>query len=304
MNPRQPPPKSLILLAFAAIYLIWGSTYLGIKIAIETLPPLFMGGSRFVIAGMLLFIALRMQGHPMPAAKHWGNGLIVGALLIGCGNGGLTWAQQTTPSGLASLLIATIPMWITTLDALRPKGRFPGIPNVIGIALGFSGILLLISNPFHQSETAVEPVSTVVLLLAALCWAAGSLFARYTEKPDSPLMGIALQMILGGSALATAGFAAGELETNPASEWSRRSLLAYAYLVFIGSLIGFTAYSWLLKVCRPATVATYAYVNPVIAVFLGWFIAEEELNFRMLTAAAVIVSSVILISHPAAGQPR
>ena len=304
MNLQQPPSKGWILFAFAAIYLIWGSTYLGIKIAIETLPPLFMGGSRFVIAGALLFGALRMQGQPVPAAKHWFNGFVVGVLLIGFGNGGLTWAEQTTPSGFASLLIATIPMWIATLDAVRPGGRFPGVLSALGIALGFCGILLLVGNPFDMGEGLADPLGAFVLLFAALCWAVGSLFARYTEKPDSPLMGIALQMVLGGAALAVAGAASGEWKEHPAAEWSQRSLLAYAYLVFVGSLVGFTAYGWLLKVCRPQAVSTYAYVNPVIAVFLGWWIGGEELNFRMLTGAAVIVGSVILISHPAARQSQ
>ena len=170
---------------------------MGIKIAIETLPPLFMGGSRFVVAGALLFGALRMQGQPVPAAKHWFNGFVVGVLLIGFGNGGLTWAEQTTPSGFASLLIATIPMRITVLDAVRPGGCFPGVLSALGIALGFFGILLLVGNPFDMGEGLADPLGAVVLLFAALCWAVGSLFARYTEKPDSPLMGIALQMVLG-----------------------------------------------------------------------------------------------------------
>jgi drug/metabolite transporter (DMT)-like permease len=289
-------PRGMVAAAFAAVYLIWGATYLGIRYAIETIPPFFMGGGRFVLAGLALFIYLRIKGTPIPPRVHWINAAIVGALLFGVGNGGVNWAEQKVPSSRAALMIAATPFWFALMDWFRPKGVRPHFQTLIGILVGFSGMVLLAGWRGNLHQDAIDHAGTMALMLATICWAAGSLYARYTPKPENPLMGVALQMILGGAILFLMGLAGGETAKFAWSNVSARSALAFAFLTLIGSLIGFTAYSWLLKVTTPARVSTYAYVNPVIAVFLGWAIGGETLTTRMLWAAAVILLGVVIIT--------
>lgn len=282
--------------AFTAVYLIWGSTYLGIRFAIETIPPFIMGGARFLIAGLILYAWLRFKGVPVPAGFHWRNAAIVGALLLGVGNGGVNWAEQKVPSGITALLIAVTPLWFALLDWLRPHGIRPRFQTVLGIVIGFAGVVMLVGSRHILRSNAIDPAGAMALMLASVCWAGGSLYARYTPKPESPLMGVALQMITGGTLLLLVGMAAGEAATFSWARISARSITAFIYLTLIGSLVGFTAYSWLLKVSTPARVSTYAYVNPVIAVFLGWAIGGETLTIRILCAATVIVLGVIIMT--------
>ncbi|MEK7677438.1 MAG: EamA family transporter [Verrucomicrobiota bacterium] len=289
-------PQGRVMAAFTAIYLIWGSTYLGIRFAVETLPPFLMGGSRFLVAGAILYVWQRCQGAPVPARFHWRNAIVVGALLLGIGNGGVNWAEQRVASSIAALLIAATPLWFAVLDWLRPGGRRPYFQTMIGIATGFAGMVLLVTSQGKVNSHAIDPSGTAALMLASFCWAAGSLYARYTPKPEAPLMGVALQMITGGMVLLGAGLVVGESAALDWTEVSFRSAVAFVYLTIVGSLIGFTAYSWLLKVSTPERVSTYAYVNPVIAVFLGWACAGEVLTLRTLWAAAIIVLGVIIIT--------
>jgi drug/metabolite transporter (DMT)-like permease len=295
---ESPPPRGLVVAAFAAVYVIWGSTYLGIRIAIETMPPFLMAGSRFLIAGAILYTCLRLKRVPAPGKSHWLNAVVVGGLLLAGGNGGVTWAEQVVPSSLAALMIAMVPLWIALLDWVRPGGLRPVRQSVIGILIGFAGMMMLVGFPFSLSDRAIDPVGALVLMGACLSWSLGSLYARYTPKPPSALMGIAQQMILGGGLLLLAAWITGEPARLDWAGISSRSLLAYLYLIGFGSLIGFTAYSWLLKASTPARVSTYAYVNPVIAVFLGWAIAGEALSWNTLRAAAVILLGVIIITTP------
>lgn len=289
-------PRSQVLGAFALVYLIWGSTYLGIKFAVATLPPFLMGGARFVLAGLILYGWLRLRGIPNPALPHWKNAFIVGTLLLGVGNGGVNWAERTVPSGLTALIIAITPMWFALLDWLRPGGIRPTPQTLAGIGIGFTGMVMLVWTRDVTSTSAVDPAGLVALLIASFCWAGGSLYARYTPKPQSSLMGIALQMITGGFVLVLMGTLCGEWTGTHWAKVSSASTLAFVYLTLIGSLVGFTAYSWLLKVSSPSMVSTYAYVNPVIALFLGWALAGETLTARSFSAAAVIVLGVIIIT--------
>ena len=293
---QQSATAGLIVTAFAAVYLIWGSTYLGIRFAIETLPPFMMGGARFLIAGLILFGWLLFKGVSVPSKFHWTNAAMVGALLLGVGNGGVNWAEQKVPSGITALLIAVTPLWFALLDWLRPGGARPKFQTILGIIVGFTGMVMLVGSPDILRTNAIDPAGAMALMLASVCWAGGSLYARYTLKPESPLMAVALQMITGGMLLILAGLMVGETGTFSWSRISPRSMTAFIYLTLVGSLVGFTAYSWLLKVSTPARVSTYAYVNPVIAVFLGWAIGGETLTTRILCAATVIVLGVIIMT--------
>src|SRR6266545_2043800 len=295
-GPRS-APRGLVLLAFAAIYLIWGSTYLGIRFAVETIPPFLLGGARFLAAGAILYAWLRFKGVPSPSGFHWRNAAIVGCLLLGVGNGGVNWAEQKVASSLAALLIAITPLWFVLLDWLRPRGTRPGLQTMLGIVVGFAGVAMLVGGGNGLRQNAVELTAVAALMIASIAWASGSLYARYTPKPDSSLMAGAMQMLTGGAVLLGVGLISGEGARFDGSGISSRSAWAFAYLTIVGSLIGFTAFSWLLKVSTPARISTYAYVNPVIAVFLGWALGGETLTPRILWAAAVIVLGVVIITR-------
>lgn len=289
-------PRGPVLAAFAAIYLIWGSTYLGIRFAVETIPPFLLGGARFLLAGGVLYAWLRFQGVPNPAGYHWSNAAIVGGLLLGVGNGGVNWAEQKVASGLTALLIAITPLWFVLLDWFRPRGARPSFHTLLGLVVGFAGMAMLVGGPDVMRRNAVDLPGVAALMIASIAWASGSLYARYTPKPDSSLMAGAMQMLAGGAVLLGVGLISGEGARFDRSGISSRSAWAFAYLTIVGSLVGFTAFSWLLKVSTPARISTYAYVNPVIAVFLGWALGGETLTPRILWAAAVIVLGVVIIT--------
>src|SRR6266516_4224671 len=289
-------PRSLLLAAFAAIYLIWGSTYLGIRFAVETIPPFLLGGARFLLAGGVLYAWLRLNGVPAPCGFHWGNAAIVGGLLLGVGNGGVNWAEQKVASSLAALLVAITPLWFVLLDWWRPRGTRPALQTMLGIVVGFAGVAMLVGGGNAMRQNAVALSAVGVLMVASVSWACGSLYARYTPKPDSSVMAGAMQMLAGGAVLFAVGLISGEATRFDLTGISVRSAWAFAYLTVVGSLIGFTAFSWLLKVSTPARISTYAYVNPVIAVFLGWAVGGEKLTARILWAAGVIVLGVVIIT--------
>jgi drug/metabolite transporter (DMT)-like permease len=289
-------PQWLVVTAFAAVWLFWGSTYLGIRFAVETIPPFLMAGARFVVAGGILYGVLRLRGVPDPGFLHWRNATIVGTFLLLGGNGLVSWAEQKVPSALAALIIGATPFWFVLLEWLRPRGIRPTLQTTVGLVIGFIGLGMLVGTREALRQNEIHPAGAVALIFAGLLWAIGSLYARYTAKPSVPLMGIALQMIAGGVALFLAGAFTGEPGRFGWTEISSRSAWAWVYLTVFGSLVGFTAYSWLLKVATPAKVSTYAYVNPVIAVFLGWAIGGETITSRILVAAAVIVVGVVIIT--------
>jgi drug/metabolite transporter (DMT)-like permease len=294
-----PRAKTLMLGAFAIVYVVWGSTYLAIRVAVETMPPFLMAGIRFLVAGGVLFAWLLLRGTPMPSRLHWRNSAIVGVLLLLGGNGLVVWAEQSVPSGLAALLICLSPVWFALFDWARPGGTRPAAMTWLGIAVGFSGVVLLVTG--RHGGLAGGDVGLgglAALMVACASWAAGSVFNRYNAKPDSPLLGAAMQMLCGGAALVAVAALHGELTPTAWAGISRRSVAAFCYLIVFGSWIGFSAYVYLLKVSTPAKVSTYAYVNPVIAVGLGALVLDEPVTARVLWASLVIVAGVVLITLP------
>lgn len=297
MSPAElkPAPRNRIVMAFAAIYLIWGSTYLAIRYAIDTIPPFLMAGVRYLIAGAVLYLFARWKEAPRPKPSHWIGATIVGALLLLGGNGGVVWAEQRVASGLAALPIATVPLWTVLLDSLIRRAR-PTKRVMAGVFLGFLGLVILVGPGHIAGSKPIDPIGVTVLVIAALCWASGSLVSRRVSLPASGLLATAMEMLAGGTLLVLGGLALGEEHRFHFADVTPRSLVALSYLIVFGSLIGLSAYIWLLSVAAPARVSTYAFVNPVIAVFLGWAFAGEPLTARMLLATAVIVGAVVLIT--------
>jgi drug/metabolite transporter (DMT)-like permease len=295
-NPQTPPSRAKLIAAFAALYIIWGSTYLAIRFAIETIPPFLMAGIRFTIAGVLLFAWSRMRGATAPERRHWVSCAVVGLLLLVGGNGAVVWAEQTVPSGLVALLIAIVPCWMVLIEWLRPGGVRPTGRIIAGLVLGLIGLVMLIGPAAVLGGGGVDPVGAIVVALGSLSWAAGSIYARQANMPKRPRLATGMQMIAGGAGLLIVGVVAGEVPRLHVEAVSLRSALALVYLILFGAIVAYSAYIWLLQVSTPARVSTYAYVNPVVAVILGWALAGEELSGRMLMAAVVIVAGVAMIT--------
>jgi drug/metabolite transporter (DMT)-like permease len=282
--------------AFASVYLIWGSTYLGIRVAIESIPPFLMAGARFIVAGCILYPVMRRFGAPRPTAIQWRDAMILGALLLLVGNGGVTWAEKRVPTNITALTVAGTPLWMLLLDWLRPGGRRPHGLVFAGLGLGFAGVILIVLSRDAQGHGVMDPAGAAMLLSASLCWAAGSIFSRHAHQPHSALLAIAMQMIAGGVLMLFAGAVLGEGSRLHWHEITPRSAGAFVYLTIFGSLIGFTCYVWLLRVSTPARVSTYAYVNPLIAVVLGRVVLAEPLPAGVLVAGVFILAAVILIT--------
>ena len=293
---RVPPPLARVLAAFAAVYVIWGSTYLAIRFAIETMPPLLMAGARFMIAGALVYGFMRWRGEAAPTRRHWRNAAIVGALLLLGGNGGVVLAERTVPSGVAALLVAMVPLWMALLEWARPGGTRPAGRTVAGLVVGFAGMVMLVGPAALMGGGAVDLGGAGLLMLGSVSWAAGSIFSRGAALPKSAFVATGMEMLCGGALLFIAGLLRGELATTDVAAFSTVSVLSFAYLVLAGSLVGYTAYIWLLGVSTPARVSTYAYVNPIVAVFLGWLLAGEPVTPRVLIAAAIIIAAVAVIT--------
>jgi drug/metabolite transporter (DMT)-like permease len=296
MTETKTARPALVLAAFAAVYLAWGSTYAAIRIAIDTMPPLLMAGARFLLAGTLLYGIMRLRGEPAPERRHWSNTALIGMLLLMLGNGGVTMAERTVPSAIVALLVAMVPMWMVLLEWLRPGGTRPTGRTLLGLAIGFAGIVLLVGPGSLAGGGRVDPLGAGIVTLGAMAWAFGSIWSRTAELPKNALVATGMEMAWGGFWLLLAGAARGELGALDPGAFTTRSVLAYFYLVVVGSLIGFSAYIWLLGVSTPARVSTYAYVNPVVAVLLGWAMLDEPLTGRVLGAAAVIVAAVVVIT--------
>lgn len=291
------PRPALVWSALFIVYVVWGSTYLAIKVAIESMPPLLMAGARFAIAGGLLYGLLRLRGHRLDGMVPWRNAFLVGTALLAGGNGGVSWAEQTVPSGIAALVIGSVPLWFALVDWIRPGGTAPSRRTWTGIALGFVGLAIL-ATPAAGGQP-VDPAGLVVLLVACVLWASGSIYSRYTPNPGSPWLTVSAQMICGGLVLLSASAVSGETAKFDWHGVSARSLWALVYLIVAGSWIGFSAYIWLLRATTPARVSSYAYVNPVVAVLLGWAVLGEPLTPRIGIAATVILAGVIALTLPA-----
>jgi drug/metabolite transporter (DMT)-like permease len=289
-------PWLRLVIAFLAVYLIWGSTYLVIRFAIETLPPFFMAGARNAIAGVLLFAWTWLRGAPRPRLIHWREAAIVGGLMLLGGNGAVVWSEQHIPSGMVALMVATTPLWFVVLEALRPGGTKPGLQTIAGVVLGLAGVWLLAGTGRQIGGERFDLFGVGVVLFAALSWSAGSLYSRQARLPADPIQGIAMEMLAGGGFLLLAAAATGEWARLDLNALSLRSGLSLLYLVVLGSMVAFTAYLWLLRHTTPARAATYAYVNPVVAVLLGWAFAGKPVTVQTLLAAAVIVAGVAIIT--------
>jgi len=284
-----------LIAALAAVYVVWGSTYLAIRYAIETIPPFLMASVRFLLAGLALVLWSRSRGAAWPTAVQWRTAAIVGSLLLLGGNGGVVWAEQSVPSSLVALVVAAVPLFTAIFEWLQPGGRRPDGATGLGLVAGFVGVALLL-NPGARDAARVDVLGAAALLGAALSWSAGSIYSRRARGADSPLMAAGANMLLGGAGLAVAAAVTGELAALHTSAITLRSVLALVYLILFGSLVGFTAYTWLLRNTTPARATTYAYVNPVVAIVLGWAVAGEPLTPRILIGAAIILAGVITIT--------
>ena len=290
--PRPQASRAQIVVAFAAVYVIWGSTYLTIHIAIETIPALLMSGARFILAGLLLLAFSHRPGAPRERLTliHWRSALIIGGCLLLFGNGGVAWGEQYLPSGFVALIIATVPLWMA-LFAPAFGGRWINWPAAIGIAVGLAGIFLLV----RPGGAGAGHWQTLVVLMSPLLWALGSLYARTAPAPRQPLTAVAMEMIAGGVLLSIAGAATGELGHVHLGTVSFASVAAFIYLVVIGALVGYVAYIWLLHHVSVTAASTYAFVNPVVAVALGALVLGEAVTPLTVVAATLITGAVVLL---------
>jgi drug/metabolite transporter (DMT)-like permease len=294
----MPKSKITVILAFAALYIIWGSTYLGILLAIQSIPPLLMAGTRFLFAGAILYTAARISGVPPSPRIEWRTALIVGACLLLGGNGGVTLSEQYVPSGIAALIVATVPIYIAVLSWLFGMAKRPSAMTWAGLAGGFFGVGVLIGPALHFSGTSESPrawIGMTILLCSSLVWSAGSLYSRTARNAPSPFLAAGQQMLCGGTLLMVVGIATGELRHFDLHQITTQSLIAFVYLVLIGGIIGYASYAWLLRYCDPSKVATYAYINPIVAVLLGAIFAHETLSLRTAVVAGLIIGSVALV---------
>jgi drug/metabolite transporter (DMT)-like permease len=296
---RSARPK--VVIAFAAVYLIWGSTYLTIRIAIDSFPPFLMAGARFVLAGALLFAFVRRPGVPREpiTAAQWRSALIIGACLLLAGNGLVTWGEQYVPTGLVSLIVATVPLWMALFAPLAGGPRVHWVAAV-GIAVGLVGVVLLL----RPGGAAPNEWQTYVVPASPLLWALGSLYAQRAPVPRQALTATAMEMIGGGALLAIAGLATGELGRIHPASITAASVWAFAYLVLVGALVGYSAYIWLLHNVSSTAASTYAYVNPLVAVVLGAIVLGERLSPLTLLAGAMIIAAVALILSGRHSAPR
>ena len=289
------PSRATLIAAFATVYLVWGSTYLAIRYAIVTIPPFLMAGVRFLIAGSILYTWSRLRTTERVTAQHWRNAVVIGILLLTCGNGGVTWAEQRVPSGITALLVATVPLWMVILLWIRPGGKRPTAGVALGVVVGLIGMIELIGIGAFRGQGAIDLVGTGVLFAASLAWAGGSLFARNASLPD-PIVTTGMEMLAGGTGLIALSVLTREPQRFDVHTVSTVSIVGLLYLIVFGAILGFTAYTWLIKNAKPVAVGTYAYVNPVVAVFLGWLIAHEPVTTRTVIGAAIIIAAVAIIT--------
>jgi drug/metabolite transporter (DMT)-like permease len=289
---RQRSNRVVVVFSFLAIYVIWGSTYLGILYAIETIPPLFTAGSRHLIAGSIL-LAWGLWKGKRPTRAQWRASLVVGFLFFLVGHGTLHWAEKTVPSGIAALLIATEPIFVALLIAVTATRRMPDRNIIAGLILGLIGVAVLIKPDPAQSHGSL--IGTLAVLLGSFSWSAGIVYSRRSQLAGDPLMMSALSLLSGAAMLLTTGFIVGEYRDFHPADVSARSLLALVYLITFGSVVAFTAYNWLLERFPPTLVSTHTYVNPIVALLLGWGFANERLDLSLLLATVLVISAIFLV---------
>jgi len=289
--------KTKVWIALLALYIVWGSTYLAIRFSVETIPPFLHASIRFLISGAILFLWRRAAGDAIPTKSNWKSAAIVGTLLLLGGNGLVALAEKNIPSGIAALVISTSPFWLVLFESLRSGGTKPNWQSIIGLVIGFGGVFLLIGpDEITGSGQQFNTFSVILLLIAPFLWSLGSIYARGADMPKSTLISTGMQMLAGSVALFVVSVVTGELNGFSFGEVSMRSWWGLLYLITFGSLVGFVSYGWLLHNAPVSLTSTYAYVNPVVAVILGWLLADEALDTRIVIASAIIIGSVILIN--------
>lgn len=295
------PQRAQVALALLAVYVIWGSTYLAIRFVVETMPPLLSAGARWAVAGLALYLLMRARGAPSPPRSSWGPAIVVGGFLLLGGNGLVSIAETSVPSGVAALVVALVPIFVVLFDWAGPSRARPSRLALVGVGLGFAGVALLV-DPFALGSVRFEPWAMALLIAASALWSIGTLYGRSVKLPDPPMLAMGMEMLGGALCLLVAGVAIGEVGRTDLSGFTAHSGLALAYLVVVGSLGGFTAYLWLIRNVAPQLATTYAFVNPVIAVMLGAALAAEPLTPRTAGAAATIIAAVALITRAKAPQ--
>jgi drug/metabolite transporter (DMT)-like permease len=290
----KPASRTKVVASFAAIYLIWGSTYLAIRIGIETVPPFLMAGFRFLGAGVPLYLVLRLRGSERPTRTHWRSAIVLGVLMLALGNGLVTWSERTVASSIAAVIIATVPLWMTMLEVWPFRRASVTAGALAGLALGLAGVVVLVA-PTGSHVTAVDPIAGLGLVIAALSWSLGSLLSRSLALPSSPLLLAAMQMTCGGAVLVLWGTLLGEWSGFEPAAVSLRSALAVLYLIAFGSMVALGAYAFLIRVTSAAAVSSYAFVNPVVAVVLGSVFAGEVLGPRALMATVLVIGAVAFL---------
>ena len=293
------PSRARLVAAFVAVYLVWGSTYLGIRYAVDTIPPLLMMGIRHLLAGASLYAWVRWRGTLAPRLREWTYPAVIGALLFLGGHGSLAWAEQRVPSGIAALLVATLPIWIVVLARVWGTERHLSGRALAGLLLGFGGVAALFGPDVLHHTGELNLLGAGAVLFGTFIWAAGTIYMRNVKMPDSPALSSAMQMLAGGASLLIAASLSGEVGRFHVFAVTTRSWVSLTYLIVFGSIIAFTAYSWLHTVAPASRVATYAYVNPVVAVLLGWAMAAEPIGIFTVVAMVVILLGVGLVN---AGQ--
>ncbi|MFN3492346.1 MAG: EamA family transporter, partial [Anaerolineales bacterium] len=290
--------KTKIWIALITLYIVWGSTYLGIKIAVETIPPFFHAGIRFLISGIILVIWQRAIGNEMPTRNQWKSTFIIGTFLLLGGNGLVSWAEQTIPSGVAALIVGAVPMFLVVMEAFRPNGVKPTWQTMIGLLIGFVGVFILVGPAeLTGSQENLNPLGVVAVLSASILWAVGSIYSKGADLPKSSFMTTGAEMLMGSIGLFVVSLLTGELSGWSFSQVSTNSWLGLIYLITMGSIVGFGSYIWLLQNAPISLVATYAYVNPIVAVILGYFFANEILEPRIWLATAIIIGAVAFINN-------
>jgi drug/metabolite transporter (DMT)-like permease len=299
-SPQQRPTEhssltGILVLSFALVYVLWGATFFAMRIGVESFPPLILAGMRHFSVGLVLSPLLRWRTGIRPTAEQWRTAATTGVLLLSVGNGGVCWAEQTVPSGIAALLVATVTLWMVIVDWLRPGGHRPSARILFGIVMGFVGMVILIGPARLGLSGRVDPIGAAVLIAASLAWACGSLYSKHGTLPSSPMLGVAMQGLCGGATLWIMSLFSGEVARFHPAAAPLRAWMAVGYLMVFGSCIGFTAYLYILKKSTAARVGTYAFVNPIVALVIGWVLGGEALSPRTLLAAAVILTAVVLV---------
>jgi drug/metabolite transporter (DMT)-like permease len=290
------PPSWKLLLAFAIIYFVWGSTFFAIRVGVHEVPPLLLAAMRFLVAGIVLYGWLRLRGSPPPRPQEWVSASLLGGLIFVCDYGCLFWAEQRVPSGIAAVVLATIPVFITLLEIVLLRTQRLTLRLGAALLVGIGGVAVLVNNSFSLGDAQIDRLGAAALLVAAFTWSLATILTRRLRLPESKAMSSAAQMVSGGVQLVLLAGAAGELSHFHPQAVSRQAWFALIYLIVLGSIVGFTAYVWLLHHESPTKVGTYAYVNPVVAVALGYFLGGEAIGLRTVLGTALILVSVITIN--------